>query len=448
MVNAGVPSDASQPDDVIVKALLILLPVCAAAGPYLMPVNVGVGELYAFRLLALLGFPVTFLIGVRSAPDAEMATVPLLLAGVVWIVWGVASLLWTPGPRAGVIEVVSVVLGALAASVIIRGVAGRSSRLRLVALGFGAAFVMVLSVSSWEIATGHHLTSSYVTAIGADDRRLFVTATFGNPNALGAFLLMAQALFYWQFLESPGRRGQATWLAGIVVAPVLMLVGGCRTALVGAIVCAVIFSWAFGSRLQRLWFVVLSALTGVLSGWVFFKLTGLGLDDLVATWRLGGEFEYGGSAGLRLNLIRNGWDMIKGTWGMGVGAGGFVHEIEHGYGVFDTGGIVNPHSFWLEIGTQYGVLVLLGVVMVLLWWLVLLSAGLKASRLQGNRSSRALAATGLTALAAYVIGASSNSTFIPSPVNWAFLGTVGAIVSTVVLRRGVPNPGGADGPGG
>jgi hypothetical protein len=173
---------------------------------------------------------------------------------------------------------------------------------------------------------------------------------------------------------------------------------------------------------------------GVIGGWAFLALTGFGWKDVLALWQLVGELQYGGSTGVRLNLVRNGWEMILGTGGAGVGAGGFPSAITHGFGRFNTAGIVNPHNYWLEIGAQYGVIVLAGVIFVVTWWMILLMRNLRLARLRGDRPGIALAATGLSGLAAYVIGAGANSTFIPQPTNWTFLGTLGGIVATGVVH--------------
>lgn len=438
-------SSLGQPVRVPVGTFLFLLPICAAAGPFLLPLNVGVGQLYAFRLIAIIGLPLVFLTRSRQFSNAGPVITPLLISSCGWIIWGIGSLLWSPDPKAGMVELGSIVLGFLATAEIILGTSGRRNLLGLFAWGWTVAFIGVSLIAGWELLTGQHLETSYANAMAARDSSFFVTATFGNPNALGAFLLMSLVVFAWRFVEAKSFVSRIAWLAGITVAPALMLVAGSRTSLVGTVVCSAIFIWAFGTRSQKVWFACLASLSFALGVWGVLRVTGLSLNDLASAWRLGGELQYGGSAGVRLNLFKNGWEMINGTWGFGVGAGGFTYAIEHGYGKFDTAGIVNPHNFWLEISSQYGIAVLLGFCLALAWWAVLLIRSLRHARRCGDRGAQALAATGLAALAAYVIGAGSNSTFIPQPTNWAFLGTLGAIILVgLVEPKGGPI-GGANG---
>jgi teichuronic acid biosynthesis protein TuaE len=65
------------------------------------------------------------------------------------------------------------------------------------------------------------------------------------------------------------------------------------------------------------------------------------------------------SIAVRINMIRNGAIFILRTWGMGVGAGNFEAWIE-AYAVYDTMEFLNPHNWWIELPTEYGILVACG----------------------------------------------------------------------------------------
>lgn len=428
----------SAESDVLLRRVLLLAPILAAGGPYLLPLSIGIGQLYAFRLLTLLGLPLVLLTAGRPARAARGVTEVLVLAGAIWILWGLASLIWTPDARAGLVEISSLTLGAAATTVLIAGVEGRPERLQLLAKGWGLAFGMAALVAIWELRTGQHLPSSFAAAQADRDSSVFVSSTFGNPNAFGAFLLMSGAVFLWQAIQGRRWRERLPWLVGIAAAPILMLLAGCRTALVGAVLCAAVCGWTYGSARQRWLAVVGGVLTAILALLVFLRVTGLTFSDFAASWRLAGELEFGGSAAVRLNLFRDGWEMLKATGGMGVGAGGFSHSIEFGYQRFDTAGIVNPHNFWLEIVTQYGLPVLLVVMLCLGWWAVVLAGGLRTSRRHGDQPGRARFAGGMSMLVAYVIAAGANSTFIPQATNWAYLGTLCAVLVTAVIQSAAP----------
>src|SRR5690606_12671218 len=58
------------------------------------------------------------------------------------------------------------------------------------------------------------------------------------------------------------------------------------------------------------------------------------------------------STSARINLILTGINSILDTFLFGVGAGNFQFHVN---GSYDTNGIVNPHNWWLEVSTNYGV---------------------------------------------------------------------------------------------
>jgi teichuronic acid biosynthesis protein TuaE len=70
-------------------------------------------------------------------------------------------------------------------------------------------------------------------------------------------------------------------------------------------------------------------------------------------------FDGSNSLAVRVNMIRNGILFLARTWGMGVGVGNFEAWIETA-AVYDTLDILNPHNWWIELVTEYGVLITLG----------------------------------------------------------------------------------------
>jgi teichuronic acid biosynthesis protein TuaE len=69
-----------------------------------------------------------------------------------------------------------------------------------------------------------------------------------------------------------------------------------------------------------------------------------------------------GSIGTRVNLIKNGLYFLYSTSGFGVGAGNAEYYMEH-YSQYYTGGILNPHNWWLEILINYGILVFIAYIL-------------------------------------------------------------------------------------
>jgi teichuronic acid biosynthesis protein TuaE len=70
-----------------------------------------------------------------------------------------------------------------------------------------------------------------------------------------------------------------------------------------------------------------------------------------------------GSVGIRLNLVRNCLVFLGHSFGFGVGAGNAEYYMQN-FSVYDTQGITNPHNWWGEILTDYGLFIFVGYVLI------------------------------------------------------------------------------------
>ncbi|MGI9030920.1 MAG: O-antigen ligase family protein, partial [Ilumatobacteraceae bacterium] len=127
----------------------------------------------------------------------------------------------------------------------------------------------------------------------------------------------------------------------------------------------------------------------------------------------------GNSTSIRENLILNGWQFFVETGGMGVGAAGFESRIESG--AFDHplfGRATNPHNLWVELLSQYGLVGITTVVLILF-----LAVRAAAPLRRPSRFGVAYA----TALVVYVLAAMTASSYVNEPVSWTFFVTFVAI---------------------
>jgi hypothetical protein len=102
-----------------------------------------------------------------------------------------------------------------------------------------------------------------------------------------------------------------------------------------------------------------------------------------------------------------------------------------GRGNLQTRGVINPHNFWMEVLSQYGIVIfglLVGFVLYL---------GTLALRLAGSpavaRQNRYWPLVALSlGTVGYWFAASENSSYIPQPINWVFLGSITALACDLV----------------
>jgi hypothetical protein len=311
--------------------------------------------------------------------------------------------------------------------VIVLGVAGHEGRWRLLAIGWTLALLVTLAIGGWEIATLHHLPSYYLSRLGPIDKITpFAAATFGNPNNFASFLVIALPAAVAVF---GGRHGLIVWLLllGLIVAVILVIVlNHSRLPLVALALELILLVRGIlpGVRRQLLLALMLvAALTIALRSERFVASWKLLLADLTIDRR---DLAGGGSGFLRMEVHRAGADIIERSHGLGAGPGSFAYEVRRLPRNRPSYAVDSPHDFALEIAAQYGLAVLL---------IVLVAAALLL--LHGLIRWRTLPADLVPVVLALVIGyvaaSFENSGFVALPFNWLAAGT--AIAGIGIGRR-------------
>jgi len=399
---------------------LVAVPLAAALGPYLLPIPLAGINLYAFRLLIILSALTLPFAGRGVIRFGINLSVFYFGLGLLWIIWGLLSLLWAPDLAAGVTEITALAFGFLTALLMLN--LGGVDRGAVAALrtGWLLAFLASAAIAGWEIVTHRHLPSYFSAHAPAHLLLVTVVSTFGHPNNFAAFLTIAFPFLLWSSQTSHGLVRWASWLS-LIVLPFLLIVSGGRLGIL-AVVMQLGLLLMLRTRSMRsaaTWIVIVVAGLALLS--VSLRLEPTTLKNLL---NLQTELQTGGSVGIRVNLVREALSMTARSSGLGVGAGGFEPILLAGHGVYDTSGIVNPHNFWMEIMAQYGVLPFMGFAG---WLIAVAAAAIRGRRLAlraGNAERRFVSEALLIALVGYIFAAVENSSYIGQPMNWIFLGSV------------------------
>ncbi|MGI9579363.1 MAG: O-antigen ligase family protein [Microthrixaceae bacterium] len=392
-----------------------MLPTFAAVGGVTISIDVGPVPMYPFKaLVPLLAIAVAFTLRRSVRMSAEVL---ILFALSVWTLGG---LFW--GDSDGVLQLFSVVVFAALLVASLR-MCGHDIRQDLVT-GWRAALVVTGLVSVWELLTGQHLATAFVTS-----REGFVSgvvlSVFNNPNDYGAFIALAVPLSLLQF----GQRKRPVWLLPLTLASIAFLVvGASRFALLALVLSAGVVAF----RLRQRWWVPPAAwvsAVGVASGVLVLLAIGAKVIEkflaLTSSGALGDT-----SAGVRVALIGNGlWGGLT-TGGVGLGGGGFETMIESGDApIVVRDGVVNPHNFWIETFSELGVV---GVACIL-GLLIVFARRLSVGRL-GDLNTAIL----WGAMVGYLLAASTPSSYLASPVNWMFLASLAVFTAEAPIGRASP----------
>lgn len=417
------------------------LPVTAAIGQFPFAFQFAGGVYYPFKLI----IPALFLI-MLAIPIIRVRrttiTLSYLVLTVLWLAWGIASLAWSADPQSGIQEVTILLFACMMAWVMVWLATIQPSTISALRRGWVIAYLVTGAVAIWEMTTGQRLITEFVTDQPASIDQVALS-TFGNPNNYAAFVALCFPFLVWSLLSA--RRWQPRLLYALLTAsaPMFLSLGASRFAFIAVVfqIVVLIFFRAHNLKSAALIITLVAvASLGVLvvgetSGRLFYKFT--------VFFAEGGESL---TVIVRSALAVNGlWFLVQ-SFGLGIGAGSYEAFIRDGRIIVDVPqSVVNPHNLWVEVLSQYGIVIFIGFAYCLIQCA---SIALRARRLamQGRvrryhlKDVRIASEIVFMALVGYIFAACTASSYFSDPVNWVFISSIAVIASAleVWLRRSRP----------
>lgn len=350
-----------------------------------------------------------------------------LALAVIWLAWGSLSLSWCLDPINGARELVGVLLGSLTALGVISLTVGES-HLRALRVGWISAALVTMPVAAWELATGSHLPlaaerGNDIAAGGDVGFVRYAAVTFGNHNGYVAFLLLTFPAVLWWFDRA---RMFARVLASVLIVAIggLVLISGSRLGLI--VVLLQTFLW-FGLAKPGKLKIPFGAVVGafavavvVVYGIMNASYTQMRILDL-----LSGKDS---SVGARRAQMYNSFIFTSRTFGRGLGAGSFDAGVAHWYGLYKTyDGVVlitSAHNVLLEILGNYGVIIFVLMIVLLVRCWFLLWGSFRLARRRDDVESEQMFVAGLLWLTPFPLILAINSSILTFGMMWAALGTI------------------------
>jgi O-antigen ligase len=420
----------------LTSLVIIAIPITASLGPHLMPIGLFGVNVFGYRLLTVALFCLTVIssvvLGGKLFVGNRLSRYYLALMAF-WLVYGTASLLWTPDRPAGIRELLSVGVG-LVIHLVLLGLV-RDSRECALTVAWGWAWAVLGSVvlAAWEIRTGNHLSGYYVEHAQRLPTGLAI-ATFGNPEGLSAFAVLAFPFLVWLVLTCRGTKRIFASVLAFVGTPALLVVSGGMLSFLGfSLEIVVLLLLCFRRRSVISLLVPALLVTSV----VLASFVAVGETPLFSKMesRLGLGLQNSESILVRLRLTWSGLTFLVQSFGFGIGAGGFERSIEQ-RAVFNTNNLTNPHNFWIEVLSQYGLPVF---VPLFAWFVSVVRMALRLRRKARTSSPVwSLSTTILIALVGYVPAAAEGSSFVDSSINFVFLASICVLVGTATAMARSP----------
>lgn len=179
-----------------------------------------------------------------------------------------------------------------------------------------------------------------------------VSSFIGNFNDFCTFLFIGIVVFLIQLHIVKTKKQRLLYFFGIISAVYLIFVNGARGGMYGCYLLA-IFSILFlielkiivNRKMEALFISVIGLVVLITS---FLYINSIGLVNLVYKFSSGGDI---GSDVLRATLITDSINAFINSFGFGIGSGQSIALLG-----------INVHNFYIEIFTEYGLLIGLGAI--------------------------------------------------------------------------------------
>lgn len=420
----GILSRASQ-------GVIFLLAVSAPLGSYTSGFQVFGQDVFLFRLIVLAVLPLALAIATRHSKNLARPALGLMFVVAVWWLLGAVGFQWSPGVEAGLKSLAAVAFGlALLVLVWLLPCEWHQIGDALIA-GWQVGFAITSIIALWEVMSMHHLPGYVLDTAPAyfllNNR--FAMATLGNPNNYGAYLLYVLAIFFGGTVCATSARARVLQYLGAGLAVGLLVMSGARFALLGCVAEVVVLIAVSTPRLRVRVVIVAFLLVGITFA-AAGRWGGYAVSKILS---LNTSLSSQGSLQTRLNLVLDGAFLSFRHLGLGVGPGGFGPSVASGTVPYFAFGLENPHCFFTEIASEYGVFSLAMFVLWLLWLLhvAVRPAGDDSTTSSSAKRYRLMLLLGLTG---YMFAVFENSTYMVDPTNWLFLTTLAVLASSLRLK--------------
>ncbi|MFB0926392.1 MAG: O-antigen ligase family protein [Vicingaceae bacterium] len=298
---------------------------------------------------------------------------------------------------------------------------------------------LILLICYWEMFTGDHLQGNFLFKLrGFPSYHIIQSvpvATFDNPNYLSLYLTLSLAfVFYFKKFLS-----KEITLFFTVSSILIILTTDSKLSLIALFVIVLFFiiynrddikDW-IAKRIRR---VIFGGVISVVFLFGVFNSESSSLKIQENTIDLSeylSRVETGNSYNVRKNLIFNGLYFLEFSNYLGIGPGQYSVHTSKGLIKHEVGTVLNPHSLFLELLSEYGIIIFIFFGIILIFLLIKAVLFLKLMPHFKNHFLYLF----LTLLFIYPILSNNNSSFLNYPLNWFILSFIMLLHQELVVLK-------------
>lgn len=341
------PSDAkllAKPSNLYDKLLIffIVLQILGELGGALQPI----------RVFVLLGIPVMFLHYVKNIKELK-AYKWLVLLFVLWELIGFISLFWVKIPTESLKDLIYLFVGFSAFFLVIFLSEKANSPQESIIKGWNLFFIITIPIALVELSYDIHLpmvsaqkSGLLLNGVTESVHRSFATITFYNLNGYNLKSCYVLPFLLCLFFQKNSKSLTILYCLEFVILLYIVAVNASRGAFLAIFIGSVFF--LFFSLKRKAIIRILGIFS--LSFLLFLHPSIQSAFKVILT-----RFKDGGFTDpIRMELLEKGSKALVDSRFIGIGAGNFAPFMKEHYNL----STLSPHNLFLEIGVQYGLIIL------------------------------------------------------------------------------------------
>jgi teichuronic acid biosynthesis protein TuaE len=398
----------------LLENLIYLLIISSFFGPAVASINVGPFSIFPYRLLFIIVLPFFFIKYFqrdRLTPWSKINVKTIVWFHIIWIIYGLISLIWAKSIKAGIIDFIFLVIGI---SLILFITFTFNNARHYINLFYVWIFMFLLLLIFGLInnLTLIHFPVSRFYGIDTYQKSI-PTSVFANENDFASFISISffLALALWNHSKKLVVKLFSSGL--LLFALYIMSLTSSRANYIAILLGLIFWFLFFASAQMKKYLVSAILIFGALAlvlvpQKIYYGF--LSMIDMLSTLT---DTTEGSSVDIRINLIKNSIQFISETFGFGIGAGNSEYYMQV-FGKYPTHTIINIHNWWIEIMVNYGILIFTGYLIIYVGLVYYLYTIFKKAK-DNNR----MIAEGLcTALIAFFLASISPSSQITLNYLW------------------------------
>ncbi len=367
------------------------------------------------RVLAVLLLPFT-LRDMLSRESRKVLRFPAYVLGG-WILYAIISVLWTSNFSQAFKEVHYYMIHILLFFTVVMLARKSMSPMKSIAVGWTIFFLLTVPVALMELFFDIHLSNSiYAEGLVMNFvSKKFSSVTFCNLNTYVTVTSMAIPFVLMIYVWCDSWKKKVCFWMMVGLLTLIVFMNGSRGGLLTLGMAMVVFMIvAMKQRRMQKIEIGLLVFGIVVGGLLFFDIatqtihSRMGDGNALVDWLF--------TDGDRMMILRNCWQVLEDSYGMGSGIGSLTTELQR----VSVEDVPNAHNMWMEVLAQYGIIVFVAFVILL---------GYIFKQLVGSQN-KDLRLFGLVAVAGILPMTVIDSGYLLSPWLWMYMGSGYALVKT------------------